>query len=68
MQKSGSFERFRSIVENTAKANGAEAILTINEGYPITYNDPDLVDLMDDTYASCRSGQSRQFNTCRYRS
>ena len=44
------FERFRSIVENTAKANGAEAILTINEGYPITYNDPDLVDLMDDTF------------------
>ena len=44
------FKRFRSIVENTAKANGAEAILTINEGYPITYNDPDLVALMDDTF------------------
>ncbi len=44
------FKRFRSIVENTAKANGAEAVLTINEGYPITYNDPDLVALMDDTF------------------
>lgn len=44
------FKRFHSVVKNTAEANGAEAILTINEGYPITYNDPELVDLMDDTF------------------
>lgn len=44
------FHRFHSIVKNTAEANGAEAILTINEGYPVTYNDPDLVALMDDTF------------------
>lgn len=40
------FERLETIVTNTAESNGAEAILTINEGYPITYNDPALTDLM----------------------
>lgn len=44
------FKRFDEIVTNTAESNGAEATLTINEGYPITYNDPELTALMDDTF------------------
>lgn len=40
------FERLETIVTNTAEANGAEAILNIREGYPITYNDPDLTTQM----------------------
>ncbi len=44
------FERFKAVVKNTAESNGAEAILTINEGYPITYNDPELTAMMDDTF------------------
>ncbi len=40
------FERLETIVTNTAESNGAEAILTINKGYPITYNDPELTALM----------------------
>ena len=44
------FERFHEIVKNTGESNGAEAILTINEGYPITYNDPELTTMMDDTF------------------
>lgn len=40
------FARLETIVTNTAESNGAEAILTINEGYPITYNDPELTALM----------------------
>lgn len=44
------FKRFDEIVTNTGKSNGAEAVLTINEGYPITYNDPELTAMMDDTF------------------
>ena len=40
------FERLETIVTNTAESNGAEAILTIEKGYPITYNDPELTALM----------------------
>lgn len=36
------FERLETIVTNTAKSNGAEAILDIREGYPVTYNHPEL--------------------------
>lgn len=36
------FERLETVVTNTAESNGAEVILTINKGYPITYNDPEL--------------------------
>jgi len=36
------FKRLRTIVQHTAESNGAEAELTINDGYPITYNDPEL--------------------------
>ncbi len=40
------FERLETIVTNTAESNGAEAILTIEKGYPITYNDPELTAMM----------------------
>lgn len=36
------FKRLETIVQNTAESNGAVAELTINKGYPITYNDPEL--------------------------
>lgn len=44
------FTRFKEVVEHTAKSNGAEAELIINEGYPVTYNDPELTDMMDATF------------------
>ncbi len=44
------FERFRTIVKNTAESNGAEATLYIDKGYPITFNDPELTALMGDTF------------------
>ena len=40
------FKRLRTIVEKTAESNGAEAILEINEGYPITYNNVELTEKM----------------------
>lgn len=36
------FKRMETVVTNTAESNGAEAELTIHDGYPITYNDPGL--------------------------
>lgn len=44
------FERFHTVVKNTGESNGAEATLTINEGYPVTYNDPELTALMGSTF------------------
>ncbi len=35
-------ERMREMVADIAKAYRAEATITIDSGYPITYNDPDL--------------------------
>jgi amidohydrolase len=35
-------KRMREMVEDIAKAYRAKATITINKGYPITYNDPDL--------------------------
>jgi len=43
------FEKMHRTVEYTAKSFGAEATLTIYDGYPITYNDPDLTALMAPT-------------------
>lgn len=43
------FERFETIVTNTAESNGAEATLTIHKGYPITFNDPELTAMMAPT-------------------
>lgn len=40
------FRRLKEIVENIAEANNAEAVLTINEGYPVTNNQPELFDQM----------------------
>ncbi len=40
------FDRFHTIVEHTAQSNGATAELTIHDGYPITYNDPELTEMM----------------------
>ncbi len=38
--------RMKEMVPAIAKAYGGEAILEFNLGYPITYNDPDLVEQM----------------------
>ncbi len=38
--------RLETIVQNTAESNGATADLSINEGYPITYNDIELTKKM----------------------
>ena len=43
------FSRLETIVTKTAEANGAEAILDIREGYPVTYNDPELTTMMAPT-------------------
>ena len=40
------FRRLETIVKNTAESNGAEAILEIQPGYPVTYNDPVLTNKM----------------------
>ena len=44
------FDRFKTVVEKTAESNGARAELIINEGAPITYNDPELTALMGPTF------------------
>lgn len=44
------FERFRTVVQNTAESNGAEATLSIDKGYPVTYNDPELTAMMGSTF------------------
>lgn len=44
------FERFHTVVKNTGESNGAEATLTINEGYPVTFNDPELTAIMGSTF------------------
>lgn len=43
------FKRLETIVQNTAESNGAKATLTIHEGYPITFNDPELTAMMAPT-------------------
>lgn len=43
------FSRLETIVTKTAEANGAKAILDIREGYPVTYNDPELTTMMAPT-------------------
>ncbi len=39
-------KRLREIVQNVAEANNAKATISINEGYPVTYNEPSLFDKM----------------------
>ena len=43
------FEQMHRTVEYTAKSFGAEAKLTIYDGYPVTYNDPALTARMAPT-------------------
>jgi amidohydrolase len=43
------FEQMHRTVMYTAKSFGAEAELTIYDGYPVTYNDPDLTAMMAPT-------------------
>lgn len=52
------FERFHTIVKNTAESNGAEAVLTINKGYPVTYNDPELTAMMADTFTEVAGAEN----------
>ena len=42
-------ERVRRTAESIAEASGAKATVTIERGYPITYNDPDLTERMRPT-------------------
>lgn len=44
------FERLETIVTHTALSNGATAELTIHKGYPVTYNDPALTEMMVPTF------------------
>lgn len=39
-------ENLKQVVENTAKASGATADLVIQSGYPVTVNNPELVEQM----------------------
>ncbi len=39
-------QNLHQVVENTAKASGATAELVIHSGYPVTVNNPELVDQM----------------------
>lgn len=39
-------KNLRQVVENTAKASGATADLVIHSGYPVTVNNPELVEQM----------------------
>jgi amidohydrolase len=43
------FEQMHQTVEHIAASMGAEAILNIDSGYPVTYNDPDLTSQMAPT-------------------
>ena len=43
------FEKMHRTVNYTAKSMGAEAELTIYDGYPVTYNDPELTAMMAPT-------------------
>ena len=43
-------KRIKEIVKNTAEANNAIATINIDEGYPVTYNDPSLYRMMLPTF------------------
>ncbi|MBB4077904.1 amidohydrolase [Lewinella aquimaris] len=46
------FDRIRQTATNIAASSGAEAIVTINDGYPVTYNDPEMTARMLPTVVS----------------
>ena len=52
------FKRLETIIQNTAESNGAEATLTIHDGYPITYNDPQLTEMMAPTLEEAADGNA----------
>ena len=52
------FKRLETIIQNTAESNGAEATLTIHDGYPITYNDPQLTETMAPTLEEVADGNA----------
>lgn len=52
------FKRFHTIVKNTGESNGAEAVLTINKGYPVTYNDPELTAMMANTFTEVAGNEN----------
>lgn len=56
------FERFRTVVQKTAESNGAEATLSIDEGYPVTYNDPELTSLMGSTFVDVIGAENVESN------
>lgn len=43
------FEKMHTTVDHIAKSMGADAELTIYDGYPVTYNDPELTAMMAPT-------------------
>jgi amidohydrolase len=53
------FKRLETIVQNTAESNGATAELIIYDGYPITYNDPELTALMAPTLDEVTGGNAQ---------
>ena len=40
--KADIFERIERTATHIAESSGAEAVVTIDEGYPVTFNDPDM--------------------------
>ena len=56
------FERFQTIVKNTAESNEAEATLIIDKGYPITYNDPELTAKMANTFLDVAGAENVSSN------
>ena len=45
-------------VANTGESNGAEATPTINKGYPVTFNDPELTAMMDNTFTEVAGAEN----------
>jgi amidohydrolase len=51
-------ERIRRTVTNIAEASGATAEVTIESGYPVTYNDPALTEAMVPTLVAVAGGEN----------
>lgn len=52
------FEKMHTTVDHIAKSMGAEAELTIYDGYPVTYNDPGLTEKMEPTLERVAGGDN----------
>ncbi|NJB85346.1 amidohydrolase [Lewinella marina] len=44
--KADIFDKIRRTATNIAASSGAEAVVTIDKGYPVTYNDPEMTERM----------------------